>query len=785
VLRRPFPVAIIAAGTAGALLSLSNPPTDVGPIALVALVPFLWALRGTSMRRGALLGFVFGLVYYGILVSWLLLFGFIAWFPLVAAQAAYAALFGLLFPVLWRDRSPLRSAAAAAALWTAVDWARGAWPLGGFTWGGLGYTQHGNGFVLPLASVTGVWGVTFVVILMNALVLGGLLWLYSDRRLVSAAALLAVGLAASSLPALIPVPAAAGPRLRVAVVQGNVPRALASQRFLQSDVVADNHIRLNRQLSVDPPDLAIWPENALDDDPAANRALGARVADSIRAVGAPTLVGAITDAPGDHFYNQMLFYSGQGEIVGRYTKIHLVPFGEYVPFRRFLGWVEELRAVPRDLLPGRRFDLFDVKGLKVAAPICFENTAPNLFRTFVDRGANIVVLGTNDSSFQLSVASKEHVIMSQVRAVENARWIVQAAISGESAIIDPSGRVVVHTGLFVPTIVRYDVPSGHAKTLYTRFGDWFPWACGLAVVAVLMAVGERRFGRRGRAGASAPPAGERLVDSRSRLDSDGEPLPIQISGGEEARVLVVLPTYNERATILQVISGVLKAVPGAEVLVIDDGSPDGTGDAVAAVAKEEARVRLLRRSGKMGLASAYLLGFGQAIADGFDLAVEMDADLSHVPEELPALLQGGTVHDLTIGSRYVPGGSVTNWSRSRIALSRAGNLYARLMLGIPVSDATSGYRLYRRPLLEALLAERTTSDGYAFQIEMAYRAWRMGFSLGEVPISFRERQHGRSKLSRAIVVEALFKVTQWGIRDRLRRPRAAREPLPRGRRSGR
>jgi apolipoprotein N-acyltransferase len=777
-------VAIAAAGAAGALLSLANPPTDLGPIAFVALVPLLWVLRDARPRRGALLGFVFGLVYYGVLVSWLLLFGFIAWFPLVASQAAYAALFGLLFPFVWRDRRPLVSALAVSGLWTAIDWARATWPFGGFTWGGLGYTQHGNGLVLPLASLTGVWGLTFVVLLVNALLLAIALTVRRSPR--PALALAAVGLAASIAPAVIPLPAAAGLRLQVAVVQGNVPRELASQRFLQGEAVADNHIRLNLQLRADPPDLAVWPENALDQDPVGDPELGARVAGSIRAVGVPTLVGAVTDAPGDHFYNQMLFYSGEGEILGRYTKIHLVPFGEYVPFRRFLGWVEQLRAVPRDLLPGHRFQLFDVKGVNVAAPICFENTVPNLFRTFVDRGANVMVLGTNDSSFQLSVASREHLIMSQIRAVENARWIVQAAISGESAVVDPHGRVMAHTSLFVPAILRYDVPSSSAKTLYTRLGDWFPWTCGIALVIALAAMGLRGANKRRGARSLAPPAGEREGDPGAGADGKEQarrPLPLPVRGAAEPRSLVVLPTYNERDSIVEVVSRVLAAAPTVEVLVVDDNSPDGTGDAVAALASSEPRVRLLRREGKLGLASAYLRGFGVALEDGFDLAVEMDADLSHRPEELPKLLQGSAVHDLTVGSRYVPGGAVTNWSRSRMALSRAGNRYARMMLGLPLSDATSGFRVYRRALLQTLLAAGVTSDGYAFQIEMAYRAWRLGFDVGEVPITFSEREHGQSKLSRAIVAEALLKVAHWGVRDRLLRRKVSGQPLPRGRRS--
>jgi dolichol-phosphate mannosyltransferase len=190
---------------------------------------------------------------------------------------------------------------------------------------------------------------------------------------------------------------------------------------------------------------------------------------------------------------------------------------------------------------------------------------------------------------------------------------------------------------------------------------------------------------------------------------------------------------------------------------------------VAAFAEQEPRVRLITRSGKLGLASAYVLGFRKALEEGFDTVVQMDADLSHRPEDLPALLAGVADRDLVIGSRYVPGGAVTNWSKARIALSRAGNAYARAMLGLPVADATSGFRAYRRQALATLLDGDIRSDGYAFQIELVYRAWRSGLSIAEVPISFREREHGRSKLSRRIVVEALFNVTRWGLRDRFGR----------------
>jgi len=265
------------------------------------------------------------------------------------------------------------------------------------------------------------------------------------------------------------------------------------------------------------------------------------------------------------------------------------------------------------------------------------------------------------------------------------------------------------------------------------------------------------------------------------MPSDAHGAPVPIAGGAGPRVLIVLPTYNERDNVGQVVQGVLAVAPDIDVLVVDDGSPDGTGNVVRALANEEPRVRLVERSGKQGLASAYLAGFRQGLAEGYDVLVEMDADQSHRPEDLARLLEGSKRFDLTIGSRYVPGSGVTNWSRARLAVSRGGNAYARAALGFPVHDATSGYRAFRRGLLETLVRDGFTSDGYAFQIELAYRSWRLGYEVGEVPITFREREHGHSKFSRRIVAEALWRVTQWGVRDRVTSRttrRTAPEPLP-------
>jgi dolichol-phosphate mannosyltransferase len=218
-----------------------------------------------------------------------------------------------------------------------------------------------------------------------------------------------------------------------------------------------------------------------------------------------------------------------------------------------------------------------------------------------------------------------------------------------------------------------------------------------------------------------------------------------------------------------VIEGILARPERPDVLVVDDSSPDGTADVVRSLIDDAGRVRLQERPTKSGLATAYLEGFTYAIGAGYDLIVEMDSDLSHDPTELSGLLGAAGKHDLTVGSRYIAGGSVTNWSRARVALSRLGNVYARFMLGIGIHDATSGYRVYRRELLERLLRTPFATDGYGFQIELVMRADRLGYDVGEAPITFREREHGVSKISRSIVVEALWSVTRWGLAMRLGR----------------
>ena len=233
------------------------------------------------------------------------------------------------------------------------------------------------------------------------------------------------------------------------------------------------------------------------------------------------------------------------------------------------------------------------------------------------------------------------------------------------------------------------------------------------------------------------------------------------------RVLVIVPTYNEVENLERILERLQTSVPTAHALVVDDGSPDGTGELAEKLAALDARVPVLQRSAKAGLGPAYVAGFRWARERGYDVVVEMDADGSHAPEQLPQLLAALDSADLVLGSRYVPGGAVADWPVHRLLLSRFGNRYTRWLLRLPLSDATGGYRAARGELIDALPFDDVASQGYCFQVDWAWRAVRAGARVREVPITFTERAFGRSKMSGSIVREALVRVTVWGLQDRL------------------
>ncbi|HYW05712.1 MAG TPA: polyprenol monophosphomannose synthase [Longimicrobium sp.] len=229
------------------------------------------------------------------------------------------------------------------------------------------------------------------------------------------------------------------------------------------------------------------------------------------------------------------------------------------------------------------------------------------------------------------------------------------------------------------------------------------------------------------------------------------------------RALVIVPTYNERENLPRLVPSILSRDPRLEILVVDDGSPDGTGALADEIAAAERRVHVVHRAGKLGLGTAYIAGFRWGLERGYDVLFEMDADFSHDPAHLPQFLDAISEYDLVLGSRYLEGRvTVVNWPMNRLLLSYGANIYARWVTGLPVADSTGGFKCFRREVLAALELERVESNGYSFQIEMSFRAWKKGFRIGEIPIMFVDRDLGESKMSKSIVREAIWRV--WRLR---------------------
>jgi dolichol-phosphate mannosyltransferase len=242
------------------------------------------------------------------------------------------------------------------------------------------------------------------------------------------------------------------------------------------------------------------------------------------------------------------------------------------------------------------------------------------------------------------------------------------------------------------------------------------------------------------------------------------------ASGTSGSVLVVIPTYNERENLSPIVRRLRSALPAAHVLVVDDDSPDGTGEVADKLAASDDHVHVLHRTEKAGLGAAYVAGFTWALRGDYEVVVEMDADGSHAPEDLPRILgmlgSDGTGADVVLGSRYVPGGRVVNWPWQRELLSRGANLYSKLALGVAINDVTAGFRAYRRAVLEQTKLHTVASQGYCFQVDLTWRAVEAGFVVVEVPITFVEREIGESKMSGSVVREALVRVTKWGLRRR-------------------
>jgi len=478
---------LAAAVLAGLLLAAAFPPFDVGPLALVALVPLLWAWRDAGPGAAALYGGAAGIAFFGVLVEWSRYFGLVAVVPFVLFLSSWWVLAGLV--VGWLGRRGLTPAPVVASVWVLIEFGRGRVPFGGFPWGDVGYAFHDWAAARAVAGWGGVALVSWMAVTVNGLVLDAVLRRRRGlvRPLAGIVAVFAAGgLLAATLPALTPTG-----RLRVAMVQGNnLNRDLTREEIQQRYLVA-NHLRLASNMTAQV-DLIVLPESSLDADPRQDDYLDLQLSALAGGQHADVLAGGNTPAPGGRLYNTVFHYTGTGRTDQTYSKRHLVPFGEYVPWRSALSFIQELQQVPTDFKPGPGPTVFPIGDHRVGVLICFESAFPALAREYARLGADAIVVATNNRSYRRSANSAQHLAMGQFRAAETGRPLLQAAISGITAVVDHTGRVESHTKLFEATVLIGEVETFQGRTPYTKAGEWVGLASGLILLAALVTVLRRR-----------------------------------------------------------------------------------------------------------------------------------------------------------------------------------------------------------------------------------------------------------------------------------------------------
>ncbi|MFQ5989110.1 MAG: apolipoprotein N-acyltransferase [Candidatus Methylomirabilales bacterium] len=481
----------------GVLLALSFPRFDLALLAYGALVPLLVALDGVPSLQGTYLGIITGLVCYLLSIPWVvhtmttygglpLFLGFL----LLVALALYLALYVGVFAygvIRLSARGPLGYLVGVPALWVGLEYLR-TFMLTGFPWNLLGYSQYQNLPIIQIASITGVYGISFLLVLTNAgMALGYLLFRRGWRPAlvpVGGVSVLVLGTVLFGMGRMVSAEARRQ-EIRVSVVQGNIEQGAKWDPEFQRRTI-DIYQRLTREAGTEA-ELIVWPETAVPFFLRQRGPLSQRVLDLATEIRSYLLVGSPdrTHSPAPALYNSAFLISPRAKIVQKYDKIHLVPFGEYVPLKSLLFFVEKMAAGIGDFRAGQNFTVFEIPGGRFGVLICFEAIFPNQVRQYVLAGANFLVNITNDAWFGDSAAPYQHLSMAALRAVENDVYLVRAANTGISALIAPTGRILEQSDLFVEAVLSGTLTSGSAGTFYTRYGDLFAWGCGLISIVLL------------------------------------------------------------------------------------------------------------------------------------------------------------------------------------------------------------------------------------------------------------------------------------------------------------
>lgn len=480
--RVAYPVALAS----GVLLSFAFPEPSLSFLAWLALAPTLALTSGAGPRRGAAVWALFGLGFFGSLLSWVSIAGWLAWAMVLVVETPFLALFGALWGWSSRHTGPLGRIAIASALWAALEYVRSVFPLGGFTWGQLAQSQHDVVWMLEWAALGGGIVLAGVLVAINA----ALVELVRARSLSARVPAALVVLLAVTIPAVMSffyVASDVTP-LRIALVQGNADPDVQPSYEKELQILT-SHTHLTEELGEDV-DVVVWPESSIGIDPDLPDVKEA-LSRAARSVDAPMIVGANETVDEDRYRVSAFHVDETGEVVDRYRKTHLVPFGEYVPFRDLLGWLPILDQIPLDAIPGDQGALFRIRDIDIAPVISFEGDFGSLVRARIADGGDILLVATNTSTWLHSWASAQHVAFSQVRAAENATPVVHAAISGISAVISDRGEVVESLPLYEPRTMIHSVAPRVTTTPYTRYGDWI-LAFGIAACAVVWDLGRRR-----------------------------------------------------------------------------------------------------------------------------------------------------------------------------------------------------------------------------------------------------------------------------------------------------
>ena len=466
--RLAYPIALVS----GALLSLAFPEPSLSFLTWFALAPTLALTRNVGPRRSALAWGLFGLGFFGTLLIWISIAGWVAWALALVVEVPFLVLFGAMWGWASGATGSMGRIAAAGGLWAGIEYLRSIVPFGGFTWGQLAQSQHDLTWMLEWASLGGGIVLAGLLVAVNAAIIEAVGARRNLRGVLAPALVIVITFA-------IPLGTRSyeesdGASLRVALIQGNADPDVPVS--LEKDIqILQSHVALTEAITKDV-DVVIWPESSIALDPELPEVQDA-LTHAATSIDAPLIVGANENVDDDHYRVSQFFVSPEGEIVDRYRKTHLVPFGEYVPLRDLLGSIPILDQVPRDAIAGDEGKLFRVKGVDVAPVISYEGDFGSLVRGRIASGGDILVVATNTSTWLRSWASAQHVAFSQVRAAENATPVIHAAISGISAFISDRGEVLESLPLYQATSAVRSVAPRVTTTPYTRFGDWILVVC--------------------------------------------------------------------------------------------------------------------------------------------------------------------------------------------------------------------------------------------------------------------------------------------------------------------